>query len=133
MKNRKKLLVIALVSVTIILLTGCYKDKTVLLNTGTEVTKIVSLSKDITPIFNTNCSIRGCHNSGGIKPVLTSDRVYNSLINDNYIDLNTPEKSDLYLWLIGKESVPMPVGAANNPSNINQLVLALIKQGAKNN
>jgi len=27
----------------------------------------------------------------------------------------------------------MPLGAANNPSNINNLMLAWIKQGAKNN
>ncbi len=133
MKNSIKLWALVLAIVTIKLMTGCYKDKTVPLNTGTEVTKTVSLSKDITPIFNTNCSISGCHNSGGIKPVLTSDRVYNSLINDNYIDLNTPEKSDIYLWLTGKGSVPMPIGAANNPSNINQLILAWIKQGAQNN
>ena len=85
------------------------------------------------PIFAKNCAVSGCHNTGGLKPDLTADKAYNSLINGKYVDVGTPESSEIYLWLTGKRAATMPVGAANNPSNINALVLAWIKQGAKNN
>jgi len=49
------------------------------------------------------------------------------------VNMATPENSVVYLWLTGKEAISMPAGAANNPSNINALMLAWIKQGAKNN
>ena len=117
----------------IIFITGCYKAVTYTAPTDVTVTIPVSLATDIIPILSKNCSISGCHNSGGLKPDLSSDKVYNSLINGNYVDIGTPENSQLYLWLTGKKPVTMPVGAANNPSNINQFVLAWIKQGAKNN
>ena len=122
-----------IVSVCMIFITGCYKVTTVILPNETEVTTPVSLAGDLVPIFAKSCSVSGCHNSGGLKPDLTIDKAYNSLINGNYIDLATPANSQIYLWLTGKKTVAMPVGAANNPSNINQLVLAWIKQGAKNN
>jgi hypothetical protein len=115
------------------LVTGCYKVTTFTIANDAEITRPVSLGDDLIPLFAKNCSMSGCHNSGGIKPDLTADKVYNSLINGKYVDIDTPEKSELYLWLTGKRAAAMPVGAANNPSNINQLVLAWIKQGAKSN
>ena len=132
----KKIIAIALILVTtgMFFTTGCYKVKTLVIpNTGEEVTTPVSLTGDIIPILNKSCNVSGCHSSGGIKPDLTADKAYNTLINGNYVDLANPDKSEIYLWLTGKRSATMPVGAANNPSNINQLVLAWIKQSAKNN
>ena len=132
----KKIIAIALILVAtcMVFVTGCYKVTTLVIpNTGEEVTRTVSLANDLVPIFAKSCSISGCHSSGGIKPDLTADKVYNVLINGNYVDLAVAENSSLYLWLTGKRSTIMPVGAPNNPSNLNQLVLAWIKQGAKNN
>jgi hypothetical protein len=131
----KKIIVVTFIILgfCIIFITGCYKVTTYTVPTDVAVTTPVSLATDLIPIFSKNCSISGCHNSGGLKPDLSSDKVYNSLINGNYVDIGTPENSQVYQWLTGKKAVAMPVGAANNPSNINQLVLAWIKQGAKNN
>jgi len=132
----KKIIAIALILVTtcLIFVTGCYKVTTLVIpNTGEEVTRAVSLSADIVPVFTAKCSISGCHASGGIKPDLSADKVYNTLINGNYVNLSIPESSEIYMWLTGKRSTTMPVGGPNNPSNINQYVLAWVKQGAKNN
>jgi hypothetical protein len=131
----KKIIAIALVLVTtcFVLITGCYKVTTLVVDNQVEVTRTVSLSTDIIPLFSANCTASGCHNTGGHVPDLTSGKAYTSLINGNYVNLGSPETSEVYLWLSGKRPVAMPVGASSNPSNINQLVLAWIKQGAKNN
>ena len=112
---------------------GCYKVATVQVDNSPSVTKAVSLSKDIIPIYSKSCAVSGCHASGGRKPDLTAVNAYNSLIKGSYVDKATPLNSEIYLWLTGKKDVPMPMGAANNPSNINALTLAWIAQGAKNN
>jgi len=129
-----------IIAITFILVTGCmffvascYKVTTLVVPNDAEITKPVILSTDLIPLFTKNCSISGCHNTGGTKPDLSAGNAYNSIINGNYVNLGTPENSDIYLWLTGKKALAMPAGAANNPSNINQLVLAWIKQGAKNN
>ena len=131
----KKIIAIAVVLVAMctLLMTSCYKVVTVNNSTDEEVTRPISLVNDVIPIFSQSCSISSCHNSGGIKPDLSADKVYGSLLNGNYIDFGSPENSEIYLWMTGKRATPMPVGATNNPSNINQLVLAWIKQGANNN
>jgi len=113
--------------------TSCYKVTTLVVTNETEITTSVSLSTDLVPLFTKNCSLSGCHNGGGQKPDLTADKAYASLINGSYVNPGAPENSEIYLWLTGKRAVTMPVGATNNPSNINQYVLAWIKQGAKNN
>jgi hypothetical protein len=112
---------------------GCYKVATVKIDNSPAVTKTVSLSKDIIPIFNKSCALSGCHAAGGHVPDLSATGSYNALTKGNYIDKTTPPNSKLYLWLTGKEAIPMPMGASNDPSNINALTLAWITQGAKNN
>lgn len=134
MSKKKIAIAFILVSTGMFFITGCYKVKTLVIqNEGEEVTTTVSISNEIIPIFSKSCSVSGCHNSGGIKPDLSADKVYTTLINGNYIDAANPEKSEIYLWMTGKKNTAMPVGSASNPSNINQLVLAWVKQGAKNN
>jgi hypothetical protein len=125
----------ALITASVILLVfaGCAKDTTVYPGTETEITRPVSFSKDLQPIFTKSCALGGCHATGGKAPILTEGSSYNSLINGNYVNLSKPESSDVYLWLTGVETPAMPLGAANNPSNVNGLTLAWIKQGAKNN
>jgi hypothetical protein len=117
----------------IFLIPACTKDTTVYIKSGEEVTTPVSFSKEIIPIFNKSCNTSGCHNKGGIKPDLSEQNAYTSLTNGGYYNVSDPSSSLLYLWLTGKKTPAMPIGAANNPSNINGLTLAWITQGAKNN
>ena len=113
-------------------LSGCYKTATLLVDNSPAITTAVSFSTDIQPILTNNCAKSGCHN-GSISPNLTSGNAYNSLVNGNFINTSTPANSLVYLWLTGKEAATMPLGASNNPSNINAYMLAWITQGAKNN
>lgn len=112
-------------------ITGCYKDKTVLFDTGEEITRPVSFARDITPIFNNSCNTSGCHNTGGKTPDLSSTNAYTSLTNGGYINTGTPQNSDLLLWMTGKKGTPMPPAGVNK--EYNALILAWIKQGAQNN
>ncbi len=113
------------------LLSGCYKDRTVIFESGPEITRTVSFSSDIIPIFNKSCNQSGCHAKGGQVPDLTAVNAFNSLTIGNYIDHNTAINSLLYLKLTGKKGTPMPVTGINK--DYNSLVIAWIKQGAKNN
>ena len=122
------LLVITFVGIMI----GCSKTTTVLIDNSPAITTTVSFSKDLTPILTKSCATSGCH-SGSVSPNLSEATAYNALLNGNFINTGTPPNSEVYLWLTGKKSVTMPAGSANNPSNINALMLAWIQQGAKNN
>lgn len=118
---------------TAFLPTACYKVATVEVDNSPAVTKTVSFSKDIVPILTKSCALSGCHSSGGHTPDLSAASAYNALIAGNYINKNNPSNSVIYAWLTGKGTTKMPLGANNNPSNINALMLAWITQGAKNN
>src|SRR5476651_135051 len=130
----KKVIAIALFLAIdgMLVMNGCTKTTTVPIDNTPEITTVVSFSKDIQPIFTNSCATNGCH-GGSVAPNLGQATSYNALINASLVNTETPASSDLYLWLTGKKSVAMPAGSANNPSNINALVLAWIKQGAKNN
>ena len=133
----KKIVVttIALTAMLSAVITSCRKDATLIIKPEpVAVNKTVSFSKDLVPLFAKNCAISGCHATGGHAPDLMSDKAYSSLINDpDFVIVKSPEESTLYMRLTGKLSPAMPMGKASNPSNINSLVLAWIKQGAKNN
>jgi hypothetical protein len=130
----KKIIGMGLVLITtiILLMVSCTKTTTVPIDNTPAITTTVSFSKDIQVILTKSCAISGCH-SGTVAPNLSAATAFNALGNGNFIDTNTPESSTVYLWLTGKKAIAMPAGAANNPSNINALMLAWIKQGAKNN
>jgi hypothetical protein len=113
-----------------VLLLGCYKNKTVNLD-APAITRTVTLSQDIIPIFNKSCNLSGCHSSGGQVPNLSSSAAYSSLVIGNYIDKTVPENSFLYLKMTGKKGIVMPVSGINK--EYNALILAWIKQGANNN
>ena len=132
MSKKIVLTVLSLFVVTILLTVSCTKTTTVLQDNSVAITTTVSFSKDIVPILNTSCAVSGCH-GGSVAPNLSSATAYNALQNGNLINTATPASSEVYLWLTGKRAVAMPAGKANNPSNINALMLAWIKQGAKNN
>jgi hypothetical protein len=121
-----------LVMALILTISGCSKTTTVLVDNSPAITETVQFSKTIVPIFSKSCATSGCH-SGSVAPNLSDATAYNVLVTGNYLNLTNPAGSDVYLWLTGKKSATMPLGSANNPSNINALILAWIKQGAKNN
>ena len=121
-----------LVMAFILTIFGCSKTTTVLVDNSPAITETVQFSKTIVPIFSKSCATSGCH-SGSVAPNLSDATAYNALVTGNYLNLTNPAGSDVYLWLTGKKSATMPLGSANNPSNINALILAWIKQGAKNN
>ena len=130
----KKIIGIGLILSSAFMLTmiGCSKSTTFIEDNSPAITGTVSFSKDIQPILTKSCALSGCH-SGSVAPNLSSATAYNALTNGNFVSVGTPANSLVYLWLTGKESATMPLGATNNPSNINALMLAWIKQGAKNN
>jgi hypothetical protein len=111
---------------------GCSKTTTVIVNDSPEITTEVSFSKDLNPLLTKNCATSGCH-SGSVNPNLRADLAYNSLIAGGYVDTKLPENSTVYLYMTGKRTPAMPLGAPTNPDNINAYMLAWIKQGAKNN
>jgi len=115
------------------LLAGCYKDATVIVVKTDVITTPVSFSKDLVPIFSKNCSMSGCHSTGGHVPDLTPNNAYRTLNEEKLIDVNDPANSEVMGWLTGTIKPQMPLGATPNPSNINALMLAWITQGAKNN
>lgn len=133
MSLKKIVIEMLVIAIPIIGLQSCYEVATVLPDTNVEVTGPVSFKSDIVPLLNKNCSMSGCHNAGGLKPDLSEANAFNALEKGGYFDLNTPENSNVYLWLTGKKSSTMPPNGNNNPDNINQFVLAWVKQGAKNN
>lgn len=109
---------------------SCYYDATLEPLTP-EVTTDVSFSKDILPIFNQSCNSSGCHNAGGTAPDLSPANAYNALVSGNYINIASPEQSELYRWMRGQGGLPMPLSGPN--AGYNATVLAWIQQGAKNN
>ena len=114
-----------------LLLAGCYKDKTVIFETGEEITRTVSFVQDIVPIFNAACNGSGCHSAGGVAPDLSAANAYTALTGGNYVNSSNPQISELYQWMTGKRAAPMPLSGPNK--DYNALVLAWIKQGAQNN
>ncbi len=130
---KKKIITTIVGLLTLFLVQGCYKATTVKIDNTPAVTKTISFSADLIPIFSKNCALSGCHGAGGQKPDLSPVNAYRSLVSGNYANKSSPSNSVVYLWLTGKEAVSMPIGGNNNPSNINALVLAWITQGAKNN
>jgi hypothetical protein len=130
----KRIIVLASIfTVILIVLQSCYDATTLVIDNNPAVTKAVSFKNDLIPIFDKSCNMAGCHITGGKQPDLTESKAYSSLIVGSYVNVNVPEQSVVYLYLTGKKTPQMPLGAANNPSNINNLMLAWIQQGAKNN
>jgi hypothetical protein len=126
-----KIIIGFLASFTMLLFIGCYKDKTVVFDTGEEITRPVSFASDIVPIFNSSCNLGGCHNAGGKSPDLSAANAFLSLSNGGFINSDNPQTSELFLWMAGKKGTPMPVSGINK--DYNALVIAWIKQGAQNN
>jgi hypothetical protein len=130
MLHKKTLTGLLLACGCIFFVASCYKDKTVPLSVP-EITKTVSFSQDLVPIFNKSCNTSGCHSTGGQTPNLSAANAFNSLTIGNYFDKNAPGNSIIYQKMTGKRGTPMPVSGVNK--DYAALVLAWIKQGANNN
>ena len=63
MRKQKEILMIAwaAIAVALMALSGCAKDDTVVVGNSVLVTKTVSLSTDLVPLFTSNCAKSGCH------------------------------------------------------------------------
>jgi len=133
MTAKRIILLASIFTVILIVFQGCYDATTLVIDNSPAVTKTVSFKTDLIPIFDKSCNMAGCHNTGGKQPDLTTAKAYASLTIGNYLNLASPDQSVVYLYLVGKKTPQMPLGAANNPSNLNNLMLAWIQQGAKNN
>lgn len=131
MTKKRIIPAIVIVSLAVFFVGGCYNGTTLDLTQDVEITGPVGFTADVIPIFEESCSISGCHNSGGVKPDLSSDRAYNSLINGGYVDVNSPETSLIYEYTSGKRTPEMPVSGADPV--IAATILAWIQQGALNN
>ena len=120
------------ITIMMIAITGCYKTSTIVVNPGSSITQTMSFKTDIIPLFTSSCAKAGCHVAGAKNPDLTEANAYNDLVDGSYIKANDPESSVLMLWLTGKKSPVMPMGAGPD-EKINAKIYAWIKQGAKNN
>jgi len=129
-------IILAITIAGIAIISGCTKDVTVTIKpTVPVITRTVSFSKDLVPIFTSKCALAGCHVSGAHDPNLAADKAYSSLMGiSNLVKVSDPSGSLLYQRLTAKINPGMPMNApASDPSSINEYVLAWIKQGAKNN
>lgn len=132
MLNKKIAISTGLVITVMVIVAGCSKTTTIVENPGDSITTEMSFANDILPIFSKNCALSGCHATGGHAPDLTTANAYASLITGSYVKANDPDNSVIMLWLTGKKSPVMPLGAGPN-AEINAKIYAWIKQGAKNN
>jgi len=133
MLHRKIAIIAVGITILMFAVAGCYKTTTIVVNPGSQITTELSFAKDIVPIFEKSCSASsGCHASGGKAPDLTAANAYKALTDGSYFKASDPDNSVIMLWLTGKKSPVMPLGAGPN-ADINANVYAWIKQGAKNN
>jgi hypothetical protein len=95
----------------------------------------VSFNEDVIPIFEISCVSSGCHTNGGIDPILTADKAYESLQNgighdgNPFIDVESPDESALMEEL---DSGKMPPGT-NLPQFDIETIRTWMAEGAKDN
>jgi hypothetical protein len=130
MRHLNSFLTFFLLILIAILYTSCSYDQH-LPEEEPVVTDTVFFADDILPIFNASCNTAGCHSTGNVVPDLAPGNAYNSLINGGYIDVDTPDNSELLQWMRGNRGLSMPLDGPD--PEYNSLVLAWITQGAKNN
>lgn len=87
----------------------------------------ISFSENLIPYFETSCATSGCHD-GSIRPNLTEEVAYESIMLGGYVDLDIPDQSLLY--------TKIDVGGSMEKFSTSQdteMVLRWIEQGAENN
>ena len=131
-KNGIKI-VFCLLPLTVFFISGCVKNDTITIANDVVVTKKVSFTKDLEPLLVANCATAGCHVANRTAPNLEKGAALYSIKAMKLIDVSVPQNSSLYQRMTGKLIPAMPIGKASNPSNINNVLLAWIKQGALSN
>ena len=129
MKYRLIFVKVLVLIMALFLIKSCYYDSNLpdTVDPGVEI----SFANDLIPIWDKDCNSSGCHSPGDIPPDLTPANAYDAIISGNYVDLNNPENSELYLWMRGDRNLPMPLTGPN--ADYNAKVLTWIIQGALNN
>jgi hypothetical protein len=106
---------------------ACYYDEVASID---GVPTNVSLKNDVQPIFDRDCSMSGCHDSGpSHDPSLTPENAYEALTSGGYLNTTAPESSLLYIRIDGGG---MPPGGPLS-ENDKKIILGWITDGAKNN
>ena len=123
------LIIIPTLIITISLNSGCRYDE--ILPEVIDPTDTIYFSADIITTFNQSCNFSGCHAFDQEPPDLTPNNAYDALTNGGYIDLDDPEQSELYQWVNGNRSTPMPITGTDD--EFANKVLIWIQQGALNN
>ena len=131
MRNSKITFCASLIGLFLVFAACCYYDEVLPEDLKISDDQQISFANDIIPIFNQSCNFAGCHNSPSQPPDLLPANAYNSLNNGGYINIASPENSELYQWMKGNRGTPMPVEGAN--AAYNAKVLTWIRQGALNN
>lgn len=122
--------------VSIVVFIGCQKDSTLTIKPqAKKISFAVSFKKNLVPLFTKYCAVAGCHVGGGQAPDLTASKAFGAITSPSagMISLSDPQSSKLYGYLTGKLTPAMPMGKSSNPEDLNDLFLAWITQGAKNN
>jgi hypothetical protein len=100
-----------------------------------DIPDTVSFSSDIIPLFNTHCSLSGCHSGSSPEGDLNleASMAYTQLTSGNsgYVDTVNPEFSVLYVSMKSVSSPMPPTGNLDDCTT--ELVLKWIEQNAKNN
>jgi len=128
MKNKLIILLVVLLGTGLSGVISCTYDE--VLPYTPDPGEEVFFSMDIVPIFDGNCNSAGCHNGSGPAPDLRSSVAYDALWMGGYINTDSPDQSNLYLWMT-EAFGPMPPQGSNATNNAN--VLQWITQGALNN
>lgn len=105
---------------------SCYRDVILPPVVINQPPQFVSFSKDLQPIFSSNCALSGCHVAGFQVPYLTPDISYQQLIG-GYVNTIVPTKSELYIMINGNMQVHIPSAADR------QKIYDWIRNGAPNN
>ena len=123
----KKLFFTFLIISVASILHGCYYDEEVIFE---GLPQNVSLKNDVGPILTSNCTSSGCHDAVPThNPSLVPDKVYNALIEGNYVNTIDPGNSKIYLEVSSGNMPPSGKLSANDQ----KIILAWITEGAKDN
>jgi hypothetical protein len=125
---KKNLIYLVVVLLIATCLNACYYDEVA---TFEGVPTNVSLKNDVQPIFDRDCNMSGCHDSGpSHSPSLVKENAYQAITSGGYVNTTDPENSVLYLSVNGGG---MPAGRPPLSENDKKLILGWITDGARNN
>lgn len=125
----KKIMIITGLFVALLSITGCYRDviKPELKSDPNGPPQAVSYKNELSPLFESKCTVSGCHVTGAIKPYLTPDVSYYQLANGGFVNTIIPDESILMIMLRNEMGQYMP------SSKDQEKVYDWIRNGAPNN